>query len=90
MAWRNCSWVFMTMGPYQATGSSMGLPETSREDGSNAFGAGLDLDFVASVEEDEGVIGPHRRLASHRGRHLTSVSTACGSEASRKVPDPAK
>ncbi|HEV2197695.1 MAG TPA: hypothetical protein VGR55_19075 [Candidatus Acidoferrum sp.] len=25
-AWRNCSWVFMTMGPYQATGSSSGLP----------------------------------------------------------------
>src|SRR5258708_33462579 len=30
-AWRSCSWVFMTMGPYQATGSSSGLPETNRK-----------------------------------------------------------
>ena len=29
-AWRSCSCVFMTMGPYQATGSSSGFPETSR------------------------------------------------------------
>src|SRR6185436_12937283 len=27
----NCSWVFITMGPYQATGSSIGLPETRRK-----------------------------------------------------------
>lgn len=30
-AWRNSSCVFMTIGPYQATGSSIGLPETSRK-----------------------------------------------------------
>ncbi len=27
----NSSWVFMTIGPYQATGSPMGLPEISRK-----------------------------------------------------------
>src|ERR1700753_2176176 len=27
---RNCSCVFITIGPYHATGSSNGLPETSR------------------------------------------------------------
>jgi len=27
---RNCSWVFITIGPYQATGSSSGFPETRR------------------------------------------------------------
>jgi hypothetical protein len=26
----NSSWVFMTTGPYQATGSSMGLPANSK------------------------------------------------------------
>src|SRR5579863_1383654 len=29
-ACRNCSWVFITIGPYQATGSPNGLPETRR------------------------------------------------------------
>lgn len=30
-ACRNCSWVFMTIGPYHATGSSIGLPDTNRK-----------------------------------------------------------
>ena len=30
IAWRSCSCVFITMGPYHATGSSIGLPDTSR------------------------------------------------------------
>src|SRR5207244_1287759 len=30
-AWRSCACVFITMGPYQATGSSMGVPETRRK-----------------------------------------------------------
>ena len=29
-ACRSCSWVFITIGPYQATGSSIGLPDTNR------------------------------------------------------------
>ena len=31
MAWRSSSCVFITIGPYHATGSSSGLPETSRK-----------------------------------------------------------
>ena len=30
-AWRSSAWVFITIGPYQATGSSSGLPEISRK-----------------------------------------------------------
>ena len=30
IAWRSCSCVFITIGPYHATGSSIGLPDTSR------------------------------------------------------------
>src|SRR6266496_4036982 len=30
IAWRSCSCVFITIGPYHATGSSIGLPETNR------------------------------------------------------------
>ena len=30
-ATRNSSWVFITIGPYQATGSPMGFPDTSRK-----------------------------------------------------------
>ncbi len=30
IAWRSCSCVFITMGPYHATGSSIGLPETNK------------------------------------------------------------
>ena len=36
-AWRSCSWVFMTMGPYQATGSWSGLPETRRDQGATTW-----------------------------------------------------
>ena len=54
MAWRSCSWVFMTMGPYQATGSSMRLAGDEQE--ADAFRTGLDLDLVAAIEEDERVV----------------------------------
>jgi len=30
MAWRSSAWVFITMGPCQATGSAIGAPEISR------------------------------------------------------------
>ena len=31
IAWRSCSCVFITIGPYHATGSSIGLPDTRRK-----------------------------------------------------------
>jgi hypothetical protein len=49
-ACRNSSWVFITIGPYQASGSSGGLPKTRKK---SMVLAGLDVHFVATVEEHE-------------------------------------
>ncbi len=50
-AWRSSSCVFITIGPYQATGSPSGLPETKQK--SDSLLARLHGDFVASIEQDE-------------------------------------
>ena len=54
IAWRSCSCVFITIGPYQATGSSIGLPGNQQEP--NSLGSGLHRDLIATIEEDERVI----------------------------------
>src|ERR1035438_409413 len=54
-AWRSYSWVFMTMGPYQANGSWSGLPETEQE--TDAVVTGLDGDPVAAGGEGGGAVG---------------------------------
>ena len=56
--------VFITIGPYQATGSRSGFPETSRNQ--NSFFAGLDRYLVATVEGNERAIAMLRLRASTR------------------------
>src|ERR1035437_7756418 len=85
-AWRSCSCVFMTIGPYQATGSSIGLPDTSR----NRIPSGPACTVISSPRSNstsEWFATSYTGAAF--GSSPDSVSTACGSDASRNVPDPA-
>ena len=64
--------MFMTIGPYQATGSSSGFPETRRK--RTPSSPGLHHDFIASIEEHERAIVGRRgrrgiRPANRLGRH---------------------
>ena len=43
--------MFITIGPYHATGSSIGLPETSRK--RTALLSRLHDDFVSAIEQHE-------------------------------------
>ena len=55
----------MTIGPYQATGSWIGLPDTSRN--ANPFVTGLDGDLVAGVEQHERAVAdffPHENFVA--------------------------
>lgn len=76
--------VFITIGPYQATGSSIGRPETRRK---RILLARLHDDFVAATKGDERTIAGHRpngivvldvALGEHAGRHgrITKVALA--------------
>src|SRR5207249_4864258 len=54
IAWRSCSCVFITIGPYHATGSSIGLPDTSTK--RDTLVARLHHDLDATVEEHQRVV----------------------------------
>src|SRR5262249_31955984 len=80
--------VFITIGPYHATGSSIGLPDTRRN-------------RIPSSPASTTTSSPRSKSTSDRlpvspGVERTvppptcSVSTPCGSDASRNVPEPAK
>ena len=47
-SWSSC-WVFMTMGPYQATGSSSGLLETRRVEGTLLGSSTQSLSLLSAV-----------------------------------------
>src|SRR6266436_6546830 len=85
-AWRSCSWVFITMGPYQATGSSIGFPDTSR----NRIPPGPACTVNSSPwsnSTNEWLLTSYTGGAS--GLATCSVRTARGFEASWNVPEPA-
>lgn len=53
-ACRNSSCVFMTIGPYHDTGSSIGLPDTKEKP--DALFAGLNGNLIAAIEQHERMI----------------------------------
>ena len=59
-ACRSCSCVFITMGPYHATGSSSGFPETSRKRMPSS--PACTINFIAAVKENQ------RAVVRLRGR----------------------
>ena len=71
--------VFITIGPYQATGSLIGLPEIEQE--ADAFVARLHGDLVAAVEQHQrpvaGLLADEHLLLPSAS--LFSVSTPNGS-----------
>ena len=81
---RSSSCVFITIGPYHATGSSSGLPDTSRKRMPSS--PGLHHDFVAAIEQDQRVIARvvtrRPRLASAPlGQHCARVRRVAESAA---------
>src|SRR5205814_8700152 len=80
-------WVFITIGPYHATGSSIGLPETSRK----RIPSGPAFTTISSPRSNstkEWFVASYSGGAS--GFATCSVRTARGSDESRNVPDTAK
>jgi quercetin dioxygenase-like cupin family protein len=84
----NSSAVFITMGPYHATGSSMGRHETSRNrmPSSPACTTTSSPRSNSTSERFSLSCGTDRAVAPS----ICSVTTPCGCDASRNVPDPAK
>src|SRR6266478_2711816 len=86
-AWRSCSCVFMTMGPYQATGSSRGLPETRRKR--------LPSSEACRMTSSPRSKRTRERLSAAEGGAVSSqptdsVGTDRGSLALQNLPEPAK
>ena len=77
----------MTIGPYQATGSSIGLPDTSRKRMPSSPACTM-ISSPRSNSTSEWLPASYR--AGAFGSAPDSVSTARGSDASRNVPEPAK
>src|SRR6266446_1762321 len=86
-ACRSCSCVFITMGPYQATGSSRGLPETSRK----RMPSSPACTMTSSPRSNR----TSERLSAVEGGAVSSqptdsVGTERGSLALQNFPEPAK
>src|SRR3984893_1131121 len=83
----SCSWVFMTIGPYHATGSWSGFPETRRKRIPSSPAC-----TVTSSPRSKSTSERFSALAGGDGSaHPTpSVGTASGSDALQNFPDPAK
>src|ERR1700759_677897 len=81
----NCSCVFITIGPYHATGSCKGLPET-RRNRMPSSPACTTTSSPLSKRTREGLPAFEGGAVSS---HCTpSVGTASGSEALQNFPDP--
>jgi len=82
----SCWRVFMTIGPYHATGSSSGAPETSRKR-IPWSPARTTTSLPRSNSTSERFFVSWSRTVAPLT--ISSVRTPRGSEASRNVPDPA-
>ena len=80
--------MFITIGPYQATGSWSGLAGDEQE--ADAVFAGLHGDFVAAVEQDQRAVVGLPWEATVSSHPTPSVGTASGAEALQNLPLPAK
>src|SRR5438874_6076712 len=84
---RNCSWVFITIGPYHATGSSSGFPDTSRKR--------MPSSPACTINSSPRSNSTSERLSASEGggavssQPTGSVGTSSGSEALQNFPAPA-
>ena len=86
-ACRSCSCVFMTIGPYHATGSSRGVPETRRNR--------IPSSPACTVSSSPRSKSTSERLAASEGGFVSahptpSVGTESGPEALQNLPSPPK
>src|SRR5579864_1030167 len=84
---RNCSCVFITIGPYHATGSCSGLPETSRKR--------MPSSPACTVTSSPLSKRMRERLSACEGGAVSSqftlsVGTANGPDALQNLPEPPK
>src|SRR5579863_8243818 len=86
-ACRSCSCVFITIGPYHATGSRSGLPDTNR----NRIPSSRACTDTSSPLSKSTSARLSASLGSDVSAHPTpSVGTASGPDALQNFPDPAK
>src|SRR5215831_8645945 len=83
---RNCSCVFITIGPYHATGSSSGLPDTSRKR--------MPSSPACTINSSPRSNSTSERLSASEGGVVSSqptgsVGTSSGSDALQNFPAPA-
>src|ERR1035441_2567014 len=86
-AWRNSCCVFITMGPYHATGSTSGFPETSRKR-TPSSPACISISSPRSKSTSERFVAAVGGFVS--AHPTASVGTASGPEALQNLPSPKK
>ena len=86
-AWRSSSCVFITMGPYQATGSSSGLPETRRKRIPSSLACTTSSSPRSNRTSERFSASEGGAVSSHP---TGSVGTASGPDALQNLPAPAK
>src|SRR4029077_251401 len=80
-------WVFITIGPYQATGSCSGFPETRRK----RIPSSPACTVTSSPRSKSTSVRFSALVGGDVSAHPTpSVGTASGAEALQNFPDPAK
>src|SRR6266571_3499796 len=85
---RSSSGVFMTMGPYHATGSSIGFPDTRRNRIPASPACTVTASPLSNSTSERFCTSPLPPLPLATTGPTCSVRTAPGSEASRNVPPP--
>src|SRR3989442_2103637 len=85
---RSSSGVFITMGPYHATGSSIGFPDTSRNLIPASPAWTVTASPLANNNSDRFCTSPGPGFPPVTTGPTCSVRTAPGSDASRNVPPP--
>src|SRR2546429_4789927 len=85
---RSSSGVFITMGPYHATGSSIGFPDTSRNRMPASPACTVTASPLSNSTSERFCTSPLPPLPWAAIGPTCSVRTAPGSEASRNVPPP--
>src|ERR1700716_3373215 len=83
----SCSWVFMTIGPYHATGSPRGFPETKRKRIPSSPACTVTSSPRSKTMSDRLSASTGGEVSSH---FTASVGTASGPDALQNFPDPAK
>src|SRR5690349_25088133 len=85
-ACRSSAWVFITIGPYQATGSSIGLPETKRKRIPSSPASTVTSSPRSNSTSERFPV--RSRISVSLAPTARSVNTPNGADAELNVPEP--